>query len=70
MPVYLLFAMRLGWKLGLAQKALESHCELILKGRKFFSSPILSNPVSGAFAFVTKYASMGLRPSMAQKSDM
>ena len=40
MSVYLL--LQWGWGASvLAKKALESHCESILKGRKFFSRSIL-----------------------------
>ena len=52
------------------QKAIECHCEPILKGQIFSSSLVLFTSVSSAFAYVTRFSSMGLRPAIAQKSDM
>ena len=64
MSVYLLFAMRLGRKCSRAKGFRELLCV------NSFRALILFIWVSSAFVYVTKYSSMGLRPSMAQKSDM
>ena len=48
-----------------AQKALEDHCESMLRGRKSFQASILFTSVSRAFVYVTENSSMGLGPSIA-----